>query len=532
MKGHLDPQTADVLAEKHRDHDRLGQKPHSKHERQRLLAYAYWDDRRQIEKSTDRRACRPWLAESFERLPALASDKRLHWQRQSCRQAIQARICLMQHLRATFGHEVRAWRQGLDREGHFAVDRTQLFCYCRQADLDVDLHALWRGMDQDGDGCFTLEEFDPQRALALAGLRSWCHKSFGSCAALWDQPEVRTAREQPQGSGRWCSSKKLLISEFLKVLRTLDCPGEAGSKGNTLLLSAALALDLYGCGFVSQADLRWLDSWKPPRYLLEAPEPGAWAELRGRMLEQHGGRPFEAWRTLLDRHSRNRVTWRQFMAACKRLRFRGDPGAAWRCLDKDVDGVICLRDFDKASAEVLGSFKSWADEKFGSVELAFKALDTNGSGTLTCTEFKQACSKLKWSGDVQPLLDCLGLGVGEEEHGKGNKLSLTVAGIAFLDSWAEHEPCMEAAVEAQAREEANQAKLRPKPAQPCTPLFCLHRNAKQCRACFVRSSSNSSRIVGKNIKQDSVQLGASSSEPELFRLQRTYGCDVLPAMNN
>jgi len=132
-----------------------------------------------------RRACRPWLAERFERLPALASDKRLHWQRQSRRQAIQARICLMQHLRAMFGHEVRAWRQGLDREGHFAVDRTQLFCFCRQADLDVDLNALWRGMDQDGDGFFTMEEFDPQRALALAGLRSWCHKSFGSCAALW-----------------------------------------------------------------------------------------------------------------------------------------------------------------------------------------------------------------------------------------------------------------------------------------------------------------------------------------------------------
>jgi len=76
----------------------------------------------------------------------------------------------MQHLRGMFGHEMRAWRQGLDREGHFTVDRTQFFCFCRRADLDVDLNALWRGMDQDGDGSFTMEEFDPQRALALAGL--------------------------------------------------------------------------------------------------------------------------------------------------------------------------------------------------------------------------------------------------------------------------------------------------------------------------------------------------------------------------
>merc|ERR1719410_1158591 len=127
----------------------------------------------------------------------------------------------MQHLRAMFGHEMRAWRQGLDCEGHFAVDRTQLFCFCRRADLDVDLHALWRGMDQDGDGFFTMEEFDPQRALALAGLRSWCHKSFGSCAALWDQPAVRIAREKPQKGGRWVSSKKLLVGAFLQVLRKL-----------------------------------------------------------------------------------------------------------------------------------------------------------------------------------------------------------------------------------------------------------------------------------------------------------------------
>jgi len=288
-----------------------------------------------------------------------------------------------------------------------------------------------------------------------------------------------------------------------------------------MLVAATSALDLYGCGFVAQPDLQWLDSWIPPQYLVVAPELGAWAELRGRMLEHCAGRPLEAWRSLLDRENRNRVTWREFTAACKRLRFRGDPGAAWRCLDKDVDGVICLRDFDKASAEVLGSFKGLADEKFGSVELAFKAFDTNGSGTLTCTELKQACSKLKWPGDVQPLLDCLGLGLGQDEHSKGNRLSLTLAGIAFLDSWAEYEPCMEAAVDAQAREEAKQAKLRPEPARPRSPAFSLHRNSKR-----------SSRVVGKNSKMTAVQLSASSSEPDLQRLQRTYGCEVLPTMGN
>lgn len=497
-------------------------KMRSAHQRQRLLAYVYWHDSHKITNPTHRRACRPWLAENFEKLPALVSDKRVDWKRLTHRQAVQARSTFMQHLRGTFGNEVRAWRRGLDPEGRFVMNRTSLYRYCRNADLDVDLPALWRGMDRDGDGNFTMEELDPQRALALAGLRSWCHKTFGSCSAIWEHPKLVAARSRPHLHGCWVSAKKLLSGAFSDVLRALGWPGTGSSEADKLLVSA---LDLYGCGFISQPDLWWLDAWEPPQYLVETPDAGAWAELRGRMLEQYG-QPLLAWRALLDTNSKNRVNWGQFVIACKKLKFRGSPGCAWRCLDQDVDGVICLREYDAASAELLGSFKSWADANFGSVELAFRAFDTDGSGSLTYAELRRACQKLKWQGEVRLLFNCLGVGASTGGSLQGGRRGLALADIAFLDFWAEDEPSVESGVEAQAQVAALKAKLRPEPAQPRSPEFAQERRAKQCSACRACSASGGSvgGVSGNEFGLGTAKLVKSTSVPEFERLHRTYHC--------
>ena len=38
----------------------------------------------------------------------------------------------------------------------------------------------------------------------------WALGAFGSCAQLWDSPQLAEAREQPQRNGRWRSEKKML----------------------------------------------------------------------------------------------------------------------------------------------------------------------------------------------------------------------------------------------------------------------------------------------------------------------------------
>merc|ERR1712150_30665 len=115
-------------------------------------------------------------------------------------------------------------------------------------------------------------------------------------------------------------------------------------------------------------------------------------------------------------------------------KFEGSIGGAWRCLDVDVSGTITLREWDPVGAQLLGSFKGWAEAHFGSVELAFKAIDKDGSGSITLSDLKQACRRLKWDGDVRLLVQCLGIkGTKDENKAK----SLMASDIIFIDRWVD-----------------------------------------------------------------------------------------------
>jgi len=281
------------------------------------------------------------------------------------------------------------------------------------------------------------------------------------------------ARVKPQLHGRWVSDKKLLSGAFAGVLKRLGWPGTGSVEADNLLCSS---LDLYGCGFISQPDLWWLDSWEPPEYLVTDPDAGSWAELRDLMSKQCG-QPLRAWRTLLDTNGSNRVCWGEFLVACRKLKFRGSPGGAWRCLDHDVDGVITLREYDAASAELLNSFKRFAEDNFGSVELAFKAFDTDGSETLTYAELRRGCQRLHWQGEVRLLFNCLCVG----QIGSESKRSLMLQDVAFLDSWLEHYSPLEAA----SRDESGSSspKAKQNSTLPGPPRFTAKRHDSRCTAC-------------------------------------------------
>jgi len=298
--------------------------------------------------------------------------------------------------------------------------------------------------------------------------------------ALWDEPTVVAARRKPQRNGSWVSSKKILGGACANAFRALGWPGSGSSDTDALLTSA---LDRYGCGFIAQSDFAWLDAWTPPEYLIQPPEPGAWAELRD-LLSKKYSKPIKAWRAILDTDNNNRVCWTDFVSACEAVRFRGGVGGAWRCLDHDFDGIICLRDFDSASAELLGCFKMWAEDSFGSVELAFKTFDTDGSGSLTHSELRRACQKHNWQGDVRALFNCLGVG---HEEGKS---SLTLNEVAFLDSWVEDEPTEETSKEARSAFEA----LKGKQPQERRPSF-LDAEPPQEDAAKMQSSTEGKAAV-------------------------------------
>merc|ERR1712157_717891 len=80
----------------------------SRSQRQRLLAYVYRDDGVRAESSKNRHAQRPWMAETFEKLPAIVCEKRINQHQTLYKNCFLARQAFVEHVRGRYGNEVRA----------------------------------------------------------------------------------------------------------------------------------------------------------------------------------------------------------------------------------------------------------------------------------------------------------------------------------------------------------------------------------------------------------------------------------------
>jgi len=290
--------------------------------------------------------------------------------------------------------------------------------------MNLELDALWDAIDMDGDEVICLEEVAHQHGAALAEFRHWARTTYGSCAASWEQLRLHVPP-----NGRWKSPTSMLYAGFLQALRAVKWAGLDSGNGQGHVQGPKLCsgLDLAGCGIVSKGDFEWLDKWEAPEWLCMEPDQDAWCELAALLLEVHG-QPLKAWRAM-DEDDSNIVSWSEFKAGAAAVGFKGNVPGAWRVLDDNVSGTITLQEFDGPSSELLQSFKEWLDTNYGSVEFAFKQIDTDGSGSLTCNELKRACKRMNWEGDVQNLFNCLAI-----ENVPG-KRSLSSQDLAFLDTW-------------------------------------------------------------------------------------------------
>lgn len=378
-----------------------------------------------------RLAPRPWQAGAFEQIPMVVCQRRQEREREARFKQKFARATFLRQLRTAYGNEVRGLRRDVTPDGYMAT-LSDIRRYCRQVDLPVQISDLWASLDTDGDGRVRMEELCSHRAEALAKFKDWTSRRFGRAVGIWDSQEALRARARRRAQGSWVSESKMLASSFGEALRELGWPGVQNAEERSFVFTS---LDSMGCNLITLQDLEWLDRWQPSEFLAADPNPSAWVELKELLVKTYS-HPLRAWR-ILDRDSSNRIAWTEFRDVCKKVRYTGDCVGAWRALDTDMSGYISMREYDPESEELLTSFKEWADSHFGSVRHCFKALDSDRSGSVTFPELKRACHKMKWTGNVRTLFDCLDIDSADRRNRDAatGKRAISLEEIAFLDSW-------------------------------------------------------------------------------------------------
>jgi len=394
---------------------------------QRLMASVYWTDAHADHAPSSRKSVRPWLATGFENLPPLVIVRRQQRIREARQLQRTSKATFLQYLRQKYGSFARAWRRGLDPQARFSIDKMAVRHFCRCAELDINPSVLWTALDTDSDGQLGLQDISSSGAVELATFRGWAQSNFGSCSDVWNQPQLVKVRAAPQGDpvrGQLISTKKVLLPHFIDAMKAMGWRSPSDRDGQAELWSG---LDFFNAGIVCQADLKWLDSWEPPLWLNAEPSQEAWEDVKKALLNKYG-LPLKAWRHL-DTDGQNEVSWTEFLAGCRKIRWKGDAGAAWRFIDNDASGFISMQEFSPEHYELLMSFKEWASEMHGSVGSAFKNFDNDGSGSLTFGELRRACQRGKWGGEVRALFECLG------NNKEGGKQNVSATELAFLDTW-------------------------------------------------------------------------------------------------
>jgi len=293
------------------------------------------------------------------------------------------------------GSFIRGWRGTLDLNGNLAVSKVELLKGCRKIGFRGDVVALWKAMDVDDDGTALLREVDVKMAMVLATFKKWAAEKYGCCIAALEQLSARSR----------CKSPTWTCDEFTAAICLASFPRVPGLGTRQVAAMLHEACDLLGTGSITSQDAAFLDRWEPSPWLRADPD----YEGRERfiaLLKSHYASLIVAWRWLIDRDNTNRVSYKSFCTACRPLRIQNLPGV-WRALDRDMTGFISLHKIDLDSAVVLQSFKEWSETTFGSVQHAFRALDTGGSSALSLPAFRRSLQNFGYKADARVLFQSL-----------------------------------------------------------------------------------------------------------------------------
>ncbi|CAE8644439.1 unnamed protein product, partial [Polarella glacialis] len=102
-----------------------------------------------------------------------------------------------------------------------------------------------------------------------------------------------------------------------------------------------------------------------------------------------------AWRRSFDVQGNGELSFKDFCNSMAAMGYKADIPGLWHALrsDAEVDS-LSLQDLDPVGAGILEAFSLWCAETCGGLTEAFKAMDSDGSGSITKRGFARALTDL------------------------------------------------------------------------------------------------------------------------------------------
>uniref|UniRef100_A0A0G4HH90 EF-hand domain-containing protein n=1 Tax=Chromera velia CCMP2878 TaxID=1169474 RepID=A0A0G4HH90_9ALVE len=284
--------------------------------------------------------------------------------------------------------------------------------------VDIEARALFEELDHNGDGVVTLHELmgasyetlKGRKAGAVLHFREKAERRFGSLRQALNELDTNgdgelSRREMERALDRLELRDDVSVEE---IFQELDLDGS-----NRLSLLELTGEDFEGDAAKASGNFRvfrdpaWKDSAQGTQRKRDRRGEQLVEAFRDEVIRRWGSLP-AAFRRL-DRNDNAFLEWREIDSALRKLDVSGvDSRELFEALDVNDNGGISVEELMGVHPDVLTKkrtgavmkFREAATERFGTLRLALKELDTNGDGVLSRVEVERAVKSLNLQHDI------------------------------------------------------------------------------------------------------------------------------------
>lgn len=348
---------------------------------------------------------------------------------------------LRQALRARFGSLYCGWREGLDPDGKGRLTMEEFCKAFRNLGGHGEVNKLWASFDWRRRGYVTFEDLDPTFAPVLEDFRSKLCEKHGNMMLAWlhglDPKNTLRCTEESfikncEEIGFTNNAKKLfkaLMPPGGRTYLTLaDLDTQAAVKlqrGDFLMLTEAeekkrskgkgrLEMNINertDASYFFQS-YRARNKAKTKEYaekcrMEDWREKNPTTEGFRKLCVRHYGSMVGAWRQFLDRETKGRLAFTQFVTVVRAIGYAGDVKALWIACDRDRNGYVSLHELDPKADKIIRDFVTLVRDKFPDLQAAWRCMGKDPSGYMDVEDLKKGCKAIGYPHNPYQLFACL-----------------------------------------------------------------------------------------------------------------------------